>query len=208
MRELLGFACATMLMAACTTWNPFYGSGGGDDLAGGGGGHDLAGGGGGDHDLSVGGGGDHDLSVGGGGDHDLSVGGGDPDLSVGSIPDLSMPSNHDLTVAPDLASGGNTCAATCNPLFRCCGDQCVNTDNDPKHCGDCSTVCTSAKPYCSGGHCMVAPCYFPSLCGVAGTCCGLLCCQTGQICCDVPGVGGSGPDCVTPTPSQPTCPRG
>jgi hypothetical protein len=129
---------------------------------------------------------------------------GSPSDMTGGPIDLA---GIDLTGNPDLSSGGN-CAMTCGPFFTCCGDTCVNQQNDPTHCGDCSTVCTGNKPFCSNGTCAAPPCNGQP-CNAMALCCGQFCCQPGQLCCDVQGPGPSfGPTCFTPTPQQPTCPKG
>lgn len=94
-----------------------------------------------------------------------------------------------------------------NCQFTCCGDACVNTDNDIKNCGSCGNVCgESASPFCDAGTCAPAPPCDGPLCGPAGTCCGTSCCQPGELCCDVPGPVETGITCVTPING--TCPPG
>src|SRR5678815_2256132 len=48
----------------------------------------------------------------------------------------------------------------CNPPLTKCGPICVDTMNDPSHCGSCTTACASdddgAAPTCSGGVCTFA----------------------------------------------------
>jgi hypothetical protein len=91
--------------------------------------------------------------------------------------------------------------------FVCCGSLCVNPDNDILHCGDCSSKCGGAAPYCDHGKCGTPPCNAPQLCGAGALCCGASCCQAGQICCDVPGPVEMGPACTAPT-AEGTCPKG
>jgi hypothetical protein len=189
--------CA-LLLAGCTAANGLFvlgrdlggaADGSAADLAVAG---DLAG-----RDLSAGG---PDLAKGGG---DLSAGG--PDLAKSGL-DLST-GGRDLAGSPppDLAGG---CAVSCAPPFVCCGDLCINLQNDPTHCGTCTTKCTNAKPFCQSGTCATPPCTGLG-CPGSSTCCGQFCCTSGQLCCDVPGPGPTlGPTCYTPTSSQPTCPRG
>ena len=148
-------------------------------------------------------GGNADLSAAAG--HDLSAPPGS-DLSIPPGSDLSIPPGADLAASPDLAGG---CLATCAPPFMCCGDTCVNTQNDPNHCGDCVTICPDRMRFCGGGNCSAPPCGIGTICLGTDFCCGTNCCAKGQLCCDVQGPGPTtGPSCYTPTSTQPTCPLG
>ena len=71
-----------------------------------------------------------------------------PDASVpdGSVPDGSIPPD-DAGTEPD--GGGITCGA---PLVIC-GLECVNTQADPRYCGDCETSCAIGD-VCDLGTCM------------------------------------------------------
>jgi hypothetical protein len=71
--------------------------------------------------------------------------------------------------------------------MRICGGQCVNTDTDPRFCGDCATNC-DIDQVCVMGNCRN---YF----GLAAcTSCPCMQCTMGS-CCPAPG-GGSVPVCV------------
>lgn len=98
-------------------------------------------------------------------------------------------------------------ANNCQAPFVCCGDVCVNPQNDPSHCGDCKKVCDAAAPYCDDGGCGTPPCNTPKLCGAA-ICCGTACCQAGEICCHVPGSVDMGPICQKPDAQTGTCSKG
>ena len=108
------------------------------------------------------------------------------------------------TSACFLADGGSACGAG----RTCCGGACVNTANNPKHCGVCGTECTGSTPFCDGT-CQPIPCALDGgTCG-ATACCGANYCTAGQLCCKVEGpVGGVPPACHTPTTAEPTCPQG
>ncbi|MGE3628687.1 MAG: hypothetical protein AB7P00_02185, partial [Sandaracinaceae bacterium] len=52
--------------------------------------------------------------------------------------------------------GGYTCGASCGGAQMLCGSSCINTQNDPLHCGGCTTVCPSpahARATCSSSTC-------------------------------------------------------
>jgi len=52
-------------------------------------------------------------------------------------------------------TGGKNCVSgscVCPTGQTDCNGTCVNTSNDPNHCGNCTTVCTSGQ-VCSGGTC-------------------------------------------------------
>jgi hypothetical protein len=59
------------------------------------------------------------------------------------------------------------CAGTC------CGNECLDTMNDPHNCGTCGMTCASGS-ICVGGHCGCPPNGLP--CGSGQTCCGMLGC--------------------------------
>jgi hypothetical protein len=65
---------------------------------------------------------------------------GEPDAGIpdASVPDASVP------------DGGGV---NCEPPLRICGSDCVNTDADPRYCGDCETAC-AAGDVCEGGRCI------------------------------------------------------
>ncbi len=86
--------------------------------------------------------------------------------------------------------------------FSCCDNQCVNTTNDPLHCGGCGVECTGDTPYCAGS-CIARPC--GATCEGEETCCGDSCCDAGEICC-LRTVGAAVPVCTAPVNG--TCPLG
>lgn len=103
-------------------------------------------------------------------------------------------------------------STTCSTFsgFTCCSDACVNTENDPHHCGMCDNACPSDKPYCSGGQCSQPPCTpLPNagVCAPSSVCCGQSCCAPGQICCSV-SHNFSTIGCYDPAESGGTCPVG
>jgi hypothetical protein len=105
--------------------------------------------------------------------------------------------------------GSGACGdAGCAAGLTCCGGACVNTVNDPHHCGLCERACAGPSPFCSGGSCDQAPCNPGTVCSTAGTlCCGDTCCGAGQLCCEVDRGGPSrGPECVAPVAGS--CPVG
>jgi hypothetical protein len=81
----------------------------------------------------------------------------------------------------------------------------VNALNDIQNCGACGNPCTGTQPYCHNGTCGTPEC--ATTCS-NGPCCGMECCSTGQLCCDVyGGVQAQYPFCTTPTATG-TCPAG
>jgi hypothetical protein len=103
---------------------------------------------------------------------------------------------------------GGTCDCGAFAQYRsCCGDRCVNVQNDPLNCGACGNRCPAEKPFCGAGTCQTPPCSGGS-CDAGGQCCGSNCCQTGQICCSIEGPVGGINSCYTPTADQPSCPAG
>lgn len=52
------------------------------------------------------------------------------------------------------ADGGYACVPLCTPPLVQCGNQCVDTNSDPKHCGSCNKVCPTGL--CQGGKCVGA----------------------------------------------------
>jgi len=48
------------------------------------------------------------------------------------------------------------CSPTCFPRQTCCGDTCVDTQNDPSSCGGCGTAC-QAYHMCTNGSCDLCP---------------------------------------------------
>lgn len=102
---------------------------------------------------------------------------------------------------------GDDSSKTC-PLCvaneSCCGNTCVDLNNNPEHCGDCVTKCDASKPLCLLGKCVVPPCGGQA-CNTMQICCGAQCCdKSNQICCVSGAV--TAPYCFTPTNAEPTCP--
>ena len=109
------------------------------------------------------------------------------------------------------ADAGRDAGPSCNcgafeDYHSCCGDRCLNLHNDPQNCGMCGNRCPADKPFCGGGVCGPPPC--DGVTCSSGFCCGRGCCQPNQICCSVEGPISASLGCHTPTPDQPTCPKG
>ncbi len=68
-----------------------------------------------------------------------------------SVPDSSVPPDDGGT-EPDASvpDGGGI---NCEPPLSVCGLDCVNTEADPRYCGDCDTTC-SAGQVCDAGSCI------------------------------------------------------
>jgi hypothetical protein len=99
---------------------------------------------------------------------------------------------------------GKTCPF-CAVNDTCCGGACVDEKNDPEHCGDCNTKCNVSKQACVDGKC-VDPCAGGGVaCSTMQLCCGVQCCDQGQICCSSGGAGGQ-LYCFTPTSTVISCP--
>ncbi len=89
-------------------------------------------------------------------------------------------------------SGGGPCdAGACAPGLACCGDACINEQNDPLNCGGCGTKCEGKTSMCLNGKCQAPTCK-PA-------------CAGGDVCCEIQGPGPSGPPKCEPGP---TCPVG
>lgn len=108
-------------------------------------------------------------------------------------------------------SGGQSCSTSqdCGPLMDCCGGRCINYTNDIYNCGGCGVRCGGTHPMCNNGTCGVPVCSLQRMPPPGEFCCGAQFCADNQLCCDV-NYGGlnGGPECYTPTASQPTCPVG
>jgi hypothetical protein len=123
-----------------------------------------------------------------------------------------------------VGSGGSPdCATQCAAQgLACCNGACVNTNNDPYRCGGCDKVCPHDKFFCSAGQCGTPPCFsvpppplpdasvpngpVPIGCLSTQTCCGNVCCELGQICCEV-NLSITTYQCIDPG-SGVTCPVG
>jgi Stigma-specific protein, Stig1 len=90
--------------------------------------------------------------------------------------------------------GGTTCCPSgyscvsgmCCPSGQtACNGACVDINNDPNHCGSCTTVCASGQT-CSGGQCICSdgrtPCGGTTCCSSDETCMSGNCCPSRQVC--------------------------
>jgi hypothetical protein len=109
--------------------------------------------------------------------------------------------------AGGAGGSGAVCTLACPANRTCCGDGCVNTQNDPRNCGLCGKRCEGGTPYCADGNCQAPPCGPLADCAPA-SCCGNVCCGIGAICCQDQGPISVAPSCFTPTAAEPTCPQG
>ena len=103
-----------------------------------------------------------------------------------------------------------TCDAGCTDPFKCCGDACIAPYNDIDNCGGCNNKCTGDHPYCDHGTCANKPPCTPGspICDGPGFCCGSMCCNANELCCDVPEGVETGPKCVALQQGETTCPQG
>lgn len=76
---------------------------------------------------------------------------GIPTFDAGVVDDSGVPPG-DAGTTPDgsVPDGGGI---NCAPPLRVCGLDCVNTQADPRYCGDCDTACTSGQ-VCDAGSCI------------------------------------------------------
>jgi hypothetical protein len=76
---------------------------------------------------------------------------------------LVLPDIPDATILTGDAAGPS-CVKTQ------CGDECVDTTTDPRHCGNCTTAC-GVDQICTGGACKSNPCPAanPNLCGTGAS---------------------------------------
>jgi hypothetical protein len=89
------------------------------------------------------------------------------------------------------ASGAGGATGACTA----CDGVCVDTRNDPRHCGACGKACGAAKPLCDRGACAEAPCdVVGPICPLDHVCCGEACCPPWKMCCNAPGM--AAPICV------------
>jgi hypothetical protein len=102
-----------------------------------------------------------------------------------------------------------TCALPCSAARYCCGNACVNLQNDPFNCGGCGHGCDTTTSFCASGSCQPLPCGPAVSCLPTAICCGSTCCPAGDLCCESQGpVVTDFPVCHHPTAAQPTCPQG
>ena len=140
---------------------------------------------------------DVDTDVDGDGDVDA-----DSDADTDSDGDVDGDGDGDAVADGDPPTPCDDCEG-----FPCCGDACVNPNNDILNCGLCGNECSEDQPYCDEGTCSTPPCDDETTCGSDETCCGSGCCSAGQICCTVPGpVEPAQTSCVDPVDG--TCPMG
>lgn len=103
------------------------------------------------------------------------------------------------------SSGGMSCQDDDDcPGMKCCGNRCVNLNNDILNCGECERVCEGTVPFCDQGTCGEPDC--GRLCGALPTCCGTECCALTQLCCRVSDGEGEALGCFEPING--TCPTG
>ena len=129
-------------------------------------------------------------------------------LAVSGCSDDTLPPIDGLTTDADGGVGDD--GGTCGPGTELCGTECVNTDRDNDHCGQCDNPCDPGE-VCSGGSCALScqqglvkcdgSCVDPltdlEFCGASSDCQGPNAgevCDTGQIC--------SGGSCIL------SCPQG
>ena len=76
----------------------------------------------------------------------------------------------------DLGGGGTICPAhPQNCSGTCCGDVCVETENDDKNCGACGQECPMGTK-CAAGRCGCPPTNI--VCGMGQSCCGMNGCKS------------------------------
>ncbi len=129
-----------------------------------------------------------------------------PDATPDSAPGADAGRDATADARADTGADGGGCLPTCGFARNCCDGKCTNPSNDPFNCGGCGVRCGGATPHCDGT-CKPLPCSRPG-CGAGTTCCGALCCASGDICCKTEGPIATAPQCFSPSASQPTCPMG
>jgi hypothetical protein len=95
------------------------------------------------------------------------------------------------------ASAASTTAGAGGATGACtsCDGACVDTRNDPRHCGACGHACGGSKPLCDRGACAEPSCdVVGPICPLDHLCCGAACCPPGKMCCNAPGL--AAPKCV------------
>ncbi|MEI9950156.1 MAG: hypothetical protein WDO74_14570 [Pseudomonadota bacterium] len=65
-----------------------------------------------------------------------------------------------VACAPGTVCAGGSCEPDCGASLLECNASCVNTENDPSHCGSCETQCNLAHGMnvCNGGECALLGC--------------------------------------------------
>lgn len=139
--------------------------------------------------------------------------GGSAGGSTGGSAGTSTGGSAGTSTGGSAGTGGTStdagvCGEECTKAgFVCCGNKCVNLDNDLKNCGKCGIECTTGEhPSCNAGKCGAPPCSSAAGCTSPQFCCGDTCCAAGKLCCDVPGPLVVGVKCVDPVDG--TCPMG
>jgi hypothetical protein len=76
----------------------------------------------------------------------------EPIQNTGSLPANSeFPTDGGSTGGSGGGTGGSG-GSNCTPPLEVCRDECVNTQSDPRYCGDCQTACPTGF-VCEGGQC-------------------------------------------------------
>lgn len=81
----------------------------------------------------------------------------------------STSSSGAMDAAVDDSGGGPCHNGTCGNGLKCCGNTCVDENNDPLNCGACGTTCAGSASMCNNGRC-TAPTCSPA-CGSEQQCC-------------------------------------
>ena len=88
--------------------------------------------------------------------------------SYGACVDVDDCPTGPRTQAPGQAATAADCEACLSGLTRC-GDQCVDTNTDPDHCGGCFASNVNGLKCCQGNLCHY----------IDGVCCGATCYPSG-----------------------------
>lgn len=121
------------------------------------------------------------------------------DASVDAVADGDADS-RDATV--DVAGD-----ASCESLGgTICDGECVNTDNDQRHCGGCGNSCGGDTPSCGAGECRLFLCSREDPCPGDSSCCGRICCDAQEACCEVPDFPVNRIDCIDLSTTGGRCP--
>ncbi len=93
---------------------------------------------------------------------DGSLGDGQPDASCGPPPydrpeacgDCATQCTGNTPLCSPDGMGSYVCVMKCDPPLTLCGNQCVDLNIDPMHCGSCPNICPSG--ICQGAKCVGA----------------------------------------------------